>query len=70
LYKELDNVVKLYIATGIKPIIEIRVDDNRPSYIDRSNGNFISVDYLINNRIVPQDRVYIKDVISGRLPAS
>ena len=70
LYKELDNVVKLYIATGIKPIIEIRVDDNRPSYIDRSNGKFISVDYLINNRIVPQDRVYIKDVISGRLPAS
>lgn len=64
LYKELDNVVKLYIATGIKPIIELRIDDNAPDYTG------IDVDYLINNRIIPQDRVYINDVISGRLPAS
>lgn len=68
LYKELDNVTKLYIATGIKPIIELRVDEKKDFYLD--GNRYRDVDYLINNRIIPRDRVYINDVISGRLPAS
>lgn len=64
LYKELDNIVKLYIATGIKPIIELRVDNDAPDYTG------VDVDYLINNRIIPKDRIYINKVISGKLPAS
>ena len=67
LYKELDNVIKLYIATGITPIIELRVDG---SQIYGSGNTWRNVDYLINNRIVPTDRVFISDVIDGRLPAS
>ena len=63
LYKELENVTKLYIATGETPIITLNLDkvggyDNR------------GVDYLINNRIMPKDPVYIDAVIDGRLVTS
>jgi hypothetical protein len=51
------------LATGIKPIITLRVDGN----VQYNNRD---VDYLINNRIIPKDRVFINDIISGRLPAS
>ena len=65
LYKELDNVTKLYIATGEHPIISFRIDDDN---ID--NLRSADIDDLINNRILPQDRVRIKSVISGRLLTS
>lgn len=63
LYKELENVIKLYIATGKTPIVTIRVDDEG----QKDSGN---VDDYINNRIVPRSRVYIDKVISGRLRTS
>ena len=62
LYKELENVIKLYIATGEHPIISFRVDDEG---VDKVNG--ADIDSLINNRILPQNRVFIEDKISGRL---
>ena len=69
LYKELENVIKLYIATGTKPIITLRVDDpTYKKYMD--SGTSISVDDLINNRIIPQHTVRIENVIGGRLKTS
>lgn len=63
LYKELENVIKLYIASGKYPIITLRVDDDGIN----SNG---TIDDFINNRVVPQSPICINEVISGRLPAS
>ena len=63
LYKELENVVKLYIANGSTPIITLRVDDDTDDYETRD------VRYLTNCGITPQNRVYINDVLSGHLPA-
>jgi hypothetical protein len=69
LYKELENVTKLYIANGVDPIISLRVDDESDDqYI--VNGTPVSKDSLINNRQIPNKRVYIEDVISGRLTTS
>ena len=66
LYKELENVIKLYIATGKDPIISLRVDDEQDhSYI--TNGTPVPIDSLINNREIPDKRVVITDIISGRL---
>ena len=64
LYKELENVTKLYIATGETPIITLNLDKPKHFYEDRE------VDYLINNRIMPKDPVYIDAVIDGRLITS
>ena len=64
LYRELENVIKLYIATGIYPMITIRVDGGNPKYSQ------LSVDYVINNRIFPTSPVYIADKISGQLKTS
>lgn len=61
LYKELENVIKLYIATGETPLIILRVDKET----NLQQGT--PVDCVINNRIVPENRVYIDEVISGRL---
>lgn len=66
LYKELENVIKLYIATGKHPIISLRVDDESDgNYI--KNGTPVPIDSLINNREIPDKRVVITDIISGRL---
>lgn len=65
LYRELENVIKLYIATGVYPVITIRIDGGDPKY-----NNPISVDYVINNRIFPTSPVYIADKISGQLKTS
>ena len=71
LYKELENVIKLYIATGSLPIIILRVDDEGEGILDPfRTRNYIPTDYVINNRIVPQNRVYIEDIISGHLKTS
>jgi hypothetical protein len=71
LYKELENVIKLYIATGSLPIIILRVDDEGEGILDPfGTHNYIPTDYVINNRIVPQNRVYIEDIISGHLKTS
>lgn len=69
LYKELENVIKLYIATGTLPIIILRVDDEGLGYLS-SQDEYTPVDYLIHNRIIPQDRIYIESIISGRLKTS
>jgi len=61
LYKELENVVKLYIATGKVPMIILRVDEQTELQQETP------LDCVINNRIIPQNRVYIDDIISGRL---
>lgn len=68
LYKELENVIKLYIASGEYPIITLRIDDLG---LTKWEGNSVlDVDSFINNRITPKNRVYIQEVISGRLLAS
>ena len=69
LYRELENVIKLYIATGNDPIITLRVDDqSEDKYYN--NGTWVNKDSLINNRRIPNKRVYIEDIISGRLITS
>lgn len=65
LYKELNNVIKAYIATGEYPIFTIRIDDSVQPY-----GQDIDVDDLINNRKMPTNPVYIQNIISGRLKTS
>lgn len=65
LYKELDNVIKLYIADGVHPIICMRVDEEGSSKLATAQ-----LDDLINNRIVPTERIFIDEVISGRLLTS
>lgn len=62
-YKELENVIKLYIATGVYPIIEIRIDQD---YGEEDQN----VDYFINNRILPAYPVFIKNVVTGSLKTS
>lgn len=78
LYKELDNVIKLYIADGEHPIITLRVDDDgvdqykeytKDQQTGISNMN-MDPDDLMNNRIMPQERVYIDGIITGRLITS
>lgn len=66
LYKELDNVIKLYIATGAHPIISIRVDDEGIGKIEEGT----TIDDFISNRIVPTDRICIEGITSGRLTTS
>ena len=70
LYKELENVIKIYIATGKHPIICMRVDDS----IFDGNGNSIlqgrNVDDFMTNRLVPTKRIVIEDITSGRLLTS
>lgn len=64
-YQELEGVIKLYIATGVYPIIEIRIDDNTGPYSGKQD-----VDYFINNRILPIYPVYIENKIDGSLKTS
>lgn len=69
LYKELENVIKLYITTGSTPMIIMRVDDEGEHTL-KYGEDYTPIDYLINNRIVPQNRVYIQNIISGHLTTS
>lgn len=64
-YQELEGVIKLYIATGVYPIIEIRIDDNTGPYSGKQE-----VDHFINNRILPVYPVYIENKIDGSLKTS
>lgn len=64
-YQELEGVIKLYIATGIYPIIEIRIDGDTTPYSSTQE-----VDYFINNRILPIYPVYIENKIDGSLKTS
>lgn len=74
LYKELENVIKLYIATGKVPVIVLRVDEEGESTLRKQQNDgtwmYTDVDYLINNRIIPRKRVFISNKISGRLKTS
>lgn len=62
MYQELEKVIKLYIATGEYPIIELRVDGDVPQSTN--------VDDYINNRKFPKKPVYINNIISGQLKTS
>lgn len=66
LYRELENVIKLYIATGEYPIMSIRIDNLHGQYGDDD----YNIDYTINNRVFPTDVVYIEKVIGGSLKTS
>ena len=75
LYKELDNVIKFYIATGTTPIVCLRVDDDSVDDLYEEDEEtheitYAPIDDLINNRIVPEERIHIDSITSGRLPAS
>ena len=74
-YQELEGVIKLYIATGIYPVIEIRIDEaSRSKYnYEDSQGPHVyehKVDDFINNRILPIYPVYIDRVVDGSLKTS
>lgn len=64
-YQELEGVVKLYIATGIYPIIEIRIDDTTGAYSGTQN-----IDDFLNNRILPKYPVWIDAIVDGSLKTS
>ncbi len=64
MYQELEGVIKLYMATGIYPVIEIRVDSDSGPYGNQEVDNFI------NNRILPTYPVYIDAVVDGSLKTS
>lgn len=64
LYQELEGVIKLYIATGVYPIIELRVDG------DKGYGENQQIDFFINNRILPEYPVYIDAIVDGALKTS
>lgn len=66
LYKELDNVIKLYIATGSHPIMCMRVDDESLETLNHD----APIDDFISNRVVPTERIKIEGVTSGRLLTS
>ena len=70
LYKELENVIKLYIATGKHPIICMRVDDSIFNDEGESKLQGRSVDDFMTNRLVPTKRITIEDTTSGRLLTS
>ena len=68
LYQELEGVIKLYIATGVYPVIELRIDGEQPSYGDEDDPE--DVDKFINNRVIPQYPVWIDAVVDGSLKTS
>lgn len=70
LYKELDNVIKLYIATGEHPVMCIRVDDSIFDDEGRSKLNGQPIDNFISNRVIPKNRIFIEGITSGRLLTS
>ena len=70
LYKELENVIKLYIATGKHPIICMRVDDSIFNEEGESKLQGRSVDDFMTNRLVPTKRIMIEGITSGRLLTS
>lgn len=75
-YQELEGVIKLYIATGIYPIIEIRIDEasrSKYNYKDSEGNPHVyehNVDDFINNRILPIYPVYIDRIVDGSLKTS
>jgi hypothetical protein len=75
-YQELEGVIKLYIATGVYPIIEIRIDEasrSKYNYKDSEGNQHVyehNVDDFINNRILPIYPVYINGIIDGSLKTS
>lgn len=75
-YQELEGVIKLYIATGIYPIIEIRIDEasrSKYNYTDSEGNQHVyehNVDDFINNRILPIYPVYIDRIVDGSLKTS
>lgn len=70
LYKELQNVIKLYIATGKHPIMCMRVDDS--IFNDEGESKILNrdIDDFMSNRIVPTKRIVIEGTTSGRLLTS
>lgn len=69
-YHELEGVIKLYIATGVYPIIEIRLDNYDKNPDKKRYTDIQNVDYFINNRILPPYPVYIQNRIDGSLKTS
>lgn len=61
--KEIEGVVKLYIADGDHQLMIINLMDDE--YNSRITGN---TDAIISNRLYPDNKIQINNVISGRLP--
>lgn len=61
--KEIEDVVKLYIADGDHQLMIINLMDDE--YNSRITGN---TDAIISNRLYPDNKIQINNVISGRLP--
>lgn len=61
--KEIEGVVKLYIADGDHQLMIINLMDDE--YNLRITGN---TDAIISNRLYPDNKIQINNVISGRLP--
>lgn len=61
--KEIEGIVKLYIADGDHQLMIINLMDDE--YNSRITGN---TDAIISNRLYPDNKIQINNVISGRLP--
>lgn len=57
LHRETDEVLNLYIADGIHPVVQMNIENNSISQ---------DVDYLISGRLLPTDR-FMLEKTSGRL---
>lgn len=64
MHKEQSDVLKVYIADGEHPIMQINLL-NEDYY-----KNIQSIHYLISNHIYPTNKTYLYQQISGQLPAS
>ncbi len=68
IYRELNNVIKLYIATGKHPVIQMRIDSQDSPYIN--NGVYEDSKYLMDNIILPINQVKINGIVEGTLKTS
>lgn len=62
--KEVDGIIKLYIANGSDQIMTLNVNQEYDDY----NSNLHSIDETVSNSYFPATRVQIVNKISGRLP--
>lgn len=67
LNKEQDDVIKLYIADGVHLIMQLNIDESNDEYNKSLNGD---INYIMPNRLFPDDKVKIVKFIDGKLKAS
>jgi hypothetical protein len=61
--KEVNGIIKLYVADGERQILSINVNEE----FDEYNQN-LDEDQLVSNSYFPKNKITIEKVISGKLP--